>query len=296
VVLIGVAPFLADGIVTAAASAVTGAELHPHLKIWHGVTPALFMSVHRGRRRRRPAHALHRPLDRAWIAAPRPEAKAIFDAAGRSRGALGRAGSPRRCHDGAISRYLGIFAVASIALGSSPIQRQRALRAEPRTMLPVPPVIAVGWLMLIVATVVRDRDAPPPLPRAGSCGHHRALDLGGLRLPLGARSRADADLGRNGDDHAAVCWRCNFLPKTTPRESPAGLKIRDGADRAGGGRRRRRARLRLPDARCVHDLRLPPRQQLRGRRRHECRQRDPRGFPGLRHLSARSSCWGSPAS
>jgi multicomponent K+:H+ antiporter subunit A len=45
VIVIGVAPFLAEGIVTAAANAVTGADLHPHLKIWHGVTPALWMSV-----------------------------------------------------------------------------------------------------------------------------------------------------------------------------------------------------------------------------------------------------------
>jgi multicomponent K+:H+ antiporter subunit A len=78
VVVIGVAPFLAEGIVTAAANAVTGAELHPHLKIWHGVTPALWMSmiaIVGGA----VLLALHRPLDRAWIAAPRPEAKVIFD-------------------------------------------------------------------------------------------------------------------------------------------------------------------------------------------------------------------------
>src|SRR6056297_891219 len=78
VVLIGVMPFIADTVVAAAASAVTGTDLDPHLKIWHGVTPALFMSV--------AAVAggalllmLHRPLDRVWRAAPRPEAKAIFD-------------------------------------------------------------------------------------------------------------------------------------------------------------------------------------------------------------------------
>jgi multicomponent K+:H+ antiporter subunit A len=57
VIVIGVAPFLAEGIVTAAANAVTGAELHPHLKIWHGVTPALWMSVIADRRRRGPAPA-----------------------------------------------------------------------------------------------------------------------------------------------------------------------------------------------------------------------------------------------
>jgi multicomponent K+:H+ antiporter subunit A len=57
VIVIGVAPFLAEGIVTAAANAVTGADLHPHLKIWHGVTPALWMSVIADCRRRGPAPA-----------------------------------------------------------------------------------------------------------------------------------------------------------------------------------------------------------------------------------------------
>ncbi|EPX81831.1 pH adaptation potassium efflux system a [Salipiger mucosus DSM 16094] len=115
VVLIGVMPFLAEPLVTVAASAVTGAELHPHLKIWHGVTPALYMSM--------AAIAggvvlllLHRPLDRAWIAAPRPEAKVIFD------GLVARAAGASRwlsevSHNGAISRYLAIFLAASVALG-----------------------------------------------------------------------------------------------------------------------------------------------------------------------------------
>ena len=62
-----------------AAAAVTGGELPEfHLRIWHGVTPALLMStlaVAGGV----VLLALHAPLDRAWLALPRPEAKAIFD-------------------------------------------------------------------------------------------------------------------------------------------------------------------------------------------------------------------------
>jgi multicomponent K+:H+ antiporter subunit A len=220
VVLIGVMPFLADGIVAAAASAVTGAELHPHLKIWHGVTPALFMSgiaVAGGL----VLLALHRPLDRAWIAAPRPEAKAIFDAL-VAAAAAGARRITEALHPGAISRYLAIFVVASVALGLVAFSGS-GLSAPSRGLLPVPPVIAVGWLMLIVATVA-----------VTTMHHHRfrALVLVGI----------------------------------------IGLSISAGFV------------LRLPDAGCVHDLRFPPRQQLRGRRWHECRQRDPRGFPGLRHL------------
>jgi multicomponent K+:H+ antiporter subunit A len=115
VIVIGVAPFLAEGIVTAAANAVTGADLHPHLKIWHGVTPALWMSVIAivgGA----VLLLLHRPLDKAWIAAPRPEAKAIFDRLVTALVAMTRA-ITEITHNGAISRYLAIFTVAALALG-----------------------------------------------------------------------------------------------------------------------------------------------------------------------------------
>jgi hypothetical protein len=78
VIVIGVAPFLAEGIVTAAANAVTGADLHPHLKIWHGVTPALWMSSSRWLAVRSCCRCTGRST-RIWIALPRPEAKAIFD-------------------------------------------------------------------------------------------------------------------------------------------------------------------------------------------------------------------------
>jgi multicomponent K+:H+ antiporter subunit A len=119
VIVIGVAPFLAEGIVTAAANAVTGADLHPHLKIWHGVTPALWMSmiaVVGGAI----LLTLHRPLDKAWIAAPRPEAKAIFDRLVAALVAMTRA-ITEISHNGAISRYLAIFTVTALAWAGSPI-------------------------------------------------------------------------------------------------------------------------------------------------------------------------------
>ncbi|MGR3365107.1 MAG: proton-conducting transporter transmembrane domain-containing protein, partial [Maritimibacter harenae] len=79
VMLIGVLPHVAEPLVKVAAGAVTGGELPDfHLKLWHGVTPALFMSiiaVAGGAI----LLAMHAPLDRAWLATPRPEAKAIFD-------------------------------------------------------------------------------------------------------------------------------------------------------------------------------------------------------------------------
>jgi multicomponent K+:H+ antiporter subunit A len=63
---------LVEPLVIVAADAVTGGlDYAPHLKIWHGVTPALWMSgiaVLGGII----LLALHAPLDRLWLATPRP--------------------------------------------------------------------------------------------------------------------------------------------------------------------------------------------------------------------------------
>src|SRR6056297_2229324 len=224
VVLIGVMPFLAEGIVTAAANAVTGGDLHPHLKIWHGVTPALWMSII--------AVAggavllmAHRPLDRAWIATPRPEAKVVFDSL-----VAGAAGLSRRVteatHTGAISRYLAIFVVASVALGAVAFSGS-GLGAPTRDLLPVPPVIAVGWLMLVVATV-----------SVVVMHHHRfralvLIGIIGLSISAGFVYLSAPDLALTQISVETVTimlllLALHFLPKVTPRESPVALKLRDG--------------------------------------------------------------------
>ncbi|AHM04117.1 pH adaptation potassium efflux system a [Roseibacterium elongatum DSM 19469] len=233
VVVIGVAPFLAEGVVTAAANAVTGSDLHPHLKIWHGVTPALWMSVI--------AVAggallllMHRPLDRAWIAAPRPEAKAIFDRLVAGLVALSRA-ITEATHNGAISRYLAIFTVTSVALGY--IAFSGGGLSEPtRGMLPAPAVIVVGWVMLLVATV-----------SVVGMHHHRfralvLIGIIGLAISAGFVYLSAPDLALTQISVETVTimlllLALHFLPKTTPRESPIGLKLRDGliALTAGGG-------------------------------------------------------------
>ncbi|MBC7158255.1 MAG: monovalent cation/H+ antiporter subunit A, partial [Rhodobacteraceae bacterium] len=81
VIAIGLAPnVMVAGIVDATASAVTGGAAEPvHFKHWHGLTPALLLSVVAiagGAL----ALALYPRLRAMWDAAPRPEAKAIFDA------------------------------------------------------------------------------------------------------------------------------------------------------------------------------------------------------------------------
>jgi multicomponent K+:H+ antiporter subunit A len=233
VVVIGVAPFLAEGIVTAAASAVTGADLHPHLKIWHGVTPALWMSVIAvggGAM----LLLVHRPLDRAWIAAPRPEAKAIFD---RLMGALVAAtrGMTEFAHNGAISRYLAIFTVTAVALGWI-AHSGSGLSAPTRELLPVPPVIAVGWLMLVVATasvVIMHRHRFQALVLIGIIG----LSISAGFVYLSAPDLALTQISVETVTIMLLLLALHFLPKMTPKESPMALRIRDGliALTAGGG-------------------------------------------------------------
>ncbi|MBE0414111.1 monovalent cation/H+ antiporter subunit A [Yoonia sp.] len=224
VVLIGVMPFLAQDIVNAAASAVTGTEIDIYLKVWHGITPALYMSI----------LAviggavvlwLHRPLDRAWITAPRPEAKTIFDGLVAAIVGLSR-GITEATHNGAISRYLAIFVVASVALGVIAFSGG-GLTAPTRAMLPVPSIVAIGWLMLVVATcavVVMHHARFQALVLIGVIG----LTISAGFIYLSAPDLALTQISVETVTIMLLLLALHFLPKTTPKESPLALKLRDG--------------------------------------------------------------------
>ncbi len=225
VVLIGVMPHLAEPLVTIAANAVTGADLHPHLKLWHGVTPALFMSMI--------AVAggivllvLHKPLDRAWRAAPRPEAKAIFDAVlARLVGAA--QGLSAGLHNGAISRYLAIFVATTVALGYAAFSGG-GLAASTRPMLPVPPVALVGFVILTLATVLvvaNHRARFKALVLIGMIG----LTVSGGFVYLSAPDLALTQIAVETVTIMLLLLALHFMPKTTPVESGAALRLRDGA-------------------------------------------------------------------
>ncbi|MXQ09545.1 monovalent cation/H+ antiporter subunit A [Alphaproteobacteria bacterium GH1-50] len=233
VLLIGILPAVAEPIVTAAASAVTGADLHPHLKIWHGVTPALYMSI-LAILGGAVLLAIHAPLDRAWIKAPRPEAKTIFDGLVAALAAFART-ITEGVHNGAISRYLAIFTVASVGLGAVAFAGG-GLSERTRELLPIPPVIAVGWLMLIVATVsvvLMHRARFRALVLIGIIG----LSISAGFAYLSAPDLALTQISVETVTIMLLLLALHFLPKETPRESPMGLKLRDGliAIAAGGG-------------------------------------------------------------
>jgi len=233
VIAIGLFPAAIVGpIVAVAGGAVIGQELpYYSLKLWHGVTPALFMSII--------AVigglillALHRPLDRAWIATPRPEAKAIFDG---FLAAIVRLSSSITygLHNGAISRYLAIFVVASVAIGLVAFSGG-GLTPATRDPLPIPPVMAAGWVLLVVATALV------------VIHHHRRFRalvmIGVIGLMISAGfvyvSAPDLALTQISVETVTVMlllMALHFLPKETPVESSAARRLRDGVIAAVAG-------------------------------------------------------------
>ena len=277
VMVIGIMPHLAEPLVAAAASAVTGAEMHPHLKIWHGVTPALIMSIIAvlgGA----VLLALHRPLDRAWIAAPRPEAKTIFDGLVGGVAALSRA-LAEGLHNGAISRYLAIFIAATVLLGYAAFSGGE-MSPPTREILPVPPVVAVGWLLLVGATilvVLHHRNRFRALVLIGVIG----LMLSGGFIYLSAPDLALTQISVETVTIMLLLLGALFHAQGKPEGKRCAAASARRGDCAGRGRGGCRAGDGLPDTRLQPDLGVPSGQCLQGRRRYQRGQRDPGRFPGL---------------
>ncbi|MBV2358543.1 monovalent cation/H+ antiporter subunit A [Thalassococcus sp. CAU 1522] len=227
VVLIGLFPkTIAGPIVAAAGGAVVGDELpYYSLKLWHGVTPALFLSI---------AAILggaillwqHGPLMRAWLAARRPEAKAIFEALVAACVHLSDR-ITRTLHSGAISTYLAWFIAFSVLMGFV-AWTGGAHTPGTRELLPVPPTVGLGFVMLLVATM-----------SVVTLHRHRFLSLiviGVIGLMVSAGfvylSAPDLALTQISVETVTILLlllALNFLPKETPAESGAGLRVRDGA-------------------------------------------------------------------
>ncbi|WP_422075063.1 monovalent cation/H+ antiporter subunit A [Tranquillimonas rosea] len=235
VLAIGLMPFLVEPLVFTVAEAVIGGvgeiEEGYHLAIWHGLTPALLMSgiaVVGGLL----LLALHRPLDRAWIATPRPEAKAMFD---RLMAACvgGARGLTDALHDGALTRYAAIFTVTVVAAGAHAFWTGNLVVADRGGAIPdlVP---LVGWALLVVSAAWL------------ALSHRRRLlslvlvSIVGLVISIGFNYFSAPDLALTQISVEVVTvilllLALNFLPKTTPVESSVGKRTRDGLIAVVGG-------------------------------------------------------------
>lgn len=234
VVVIGVAPFLAEPfvkLVTASVLGTTAPLPDVHFKLWHGLVPALYMSV----------IAIvgglvmllvFTPALRLWDRAPRPEAKTIFDAIVEGVVRLAQA-VILPLHNGAFSRYAAIGAVTIFVAGFF-AWTTGTVGAPVRATQAAGPVVIAGWLMLVAATV-------------GMVLMHRnrllaliLIGIVGLMVSIGFVFFSAPDLAMTQFTVEVVTiilmlLALNFLPNNTPVESSVLRRIRDGAIAVVGG-------------------------------------------------------------
>jgi len=234
VVGIGVAPFLAEPFVKLVTAAVLGIEAEvpkSYFKIWHGLVPALYMSI----------AALvggllvmlaFKPLSHLWETTPRPETKVIFEALVEACAALAR-GLVLPLHNGAFSRY-AMIATATIVIAGVYAWSTGTVGAATRAAQAAGPVAIAGWVMLVAAT-------------AGLVFLHRnrflsliLIGIVGLMVSVGFVFFSASDLAMTQFTVEVVTiilllLALNFLPKRTPVESSILRRSRDAIVAVAGG-------------------------------------------------------------
>jgi multicomponent K+:H+ antiporter subunit A len=234
VIVIGVAPFLVEPTVKLITAAVLGdaAEVPKnYIKIWHGLVPALFMSI---------AAVVgglllllvFNPLLKLWDAAPRPEAKAIFEGLVEAIVRLAQTFT-HSLHNGAFTRYGMLMAVTVIGAGYY-AWTTGTVEAPARDMQAASPVMIAGWLMLVAATL-------------GLAMLHRnrlaaliLIGIVGLMVSVGFVLFSAPDLAMTQLTVEVVTiilllLALNFLPNRTPVESTVLRRTRDAVVAVAGG-------------------------------------------------------------
>ena len=226
VILIGLfSAKIVGPLVATAAGAVIGGEKLPYysLKLWHGFTPALYMSI--------VAVAggavllmLHKPLARMWDNAPRPEAKMIFEALIAALTRLARTITDG-LHNGAMPRYAAIMIAFTVALSFYAYQ-SGTLAAPTRTLQDVGLIPILGWASLLIATgfmVAMHRNRLLALVLIGVVGLVVSMGFNYLSAPDLALTQISVEVVTI----ILMLLALNFMPKETPIESSTGARLRD---------------------------------------------------------------------
>ncbi|MCF6234583.1 MAG: monovalent cation/H+ antiporter subunit A [Rhodobacteraceae bacterium] len=234
VVVIGLFPNAVVGPLVQVASGAVIGDGQPvvfYAKLWHGFIPALYMSV--------VAVVggfvlllMQRRLAPLWDAAPRPEAKVIFDALVGGFTSLSRRLS-EALHDGALSRYAAIFMVFTLALAAY-AYGTGAKGAPNREMLDLTIMPVIGWICLTGATVcvvAFHRNRFLALVLIGVVGLIIALAFNYLSAPDLALTQISVEVVTI----ILLLLALNFMPKNTPQESSTGRKLRDATLSIGAG-------------------------------------------------------------
>ncbi len=234
VVVIGVAPFLAEPFVKLVTASLLGGEAEvpkAYFKIWHGLVPALFLSII--------AvvgglilMTVFKPLLRLWETTPRPEAKVIFEGIVEAAARLARK-VILGLHNGAFTRYAAIGSVAIIVSG---LYAWTTGTVAPPTRAPQPagPVPIAGWLMLAAATcgmVILHRNRFLSLILIGIVGLMVSIGFVFLSAPDLAMTQFTVEVVTI----ILLLLALNFLPNQTPVESSVLRRVRDAGVAAAGG-------------------------------------------------------------
>ncbi|MFP7569975.1 monovalent cation/H+ antiporter subunit A [Marivita sp. S2033] len=234
VVTIGIAPYLVEPFVKLVTASVLGEVLtvpDAHFKIWHGLVPALYMSL---------AAVvgglvlmlIFSPALRFWDAAPRPEAKTIFDSIVAASVRLAQS-LTLPLHNGAFSRYAAIGTVAILLVGFH-AWVTGTVGAPSRTPQMAGAVPIAGWLMLVAAT-------------GGLVFFHRnrflsliLIGIVGLMVSVAFVFFSAPDLAMTQFTVEVVTiilllLALNFLPNYTPVESTVLRRVRDAGVAVAGG-------------------------------------------------------------
>ncbi|MEP2641331.1 monovalent cation/H+ antiporter subunit A [Roseobacter sp.] len=234
VVVIGIAPFLAEPFIKLVTASVLGdtAEVPTaHFKIWHGLVPALFMSI---------AAvvgglfmlAIFKPTLRIWDALPRPEAKPIFEAL-ISACVTAAERLIHGLHNGAFSRYAAIMVVSVLGAGYY-AWSTGTTGATTRIMQDITPVAVAGWIMLVAATlgmVFLHRNRLMALIMIGVVGLMVSVGFVFFSAPDLAMTQITVEVVTI----ILLLLALNFLPSQTPVESTVMRRTRDTAIAVAGG-------------------------------------------------------------
>ncbi|MFC4175436.1 monovalent cation/H+ antiporter subunit A [Microvirga sp. GCM10011540] len=226
VIAIGLLPaFFAGPVVERTALAVVGAPLPSYyLALWHGVTPALFMSIVAfiGGGAVLAAFGL---FDRLRLSVPRPEAKRLFDATVNAavEGARDLIGA---LHTESLTRYFAVIVVSIVAVGmvgffTGPYE------AGDRPLLPVNLPALIIWISLVatcLAVVVLHANRLLTLILTSIVGLVVSLAFIQFSAPDLALTQISVEVVMT----ILMLLALNLLPRTTPRESGRIRRIRDG--------------------------------------------------------------------
>ena len=233
VVLIGLFPeTIAGPLVRVTAGAVIGGPVPDfHLSIWHGFTPALFMSI--------AAVAIglfalwrYTNVRAIWQAGPHPDAKAMFFRVVQALIQLSQR-TVLGLHNGSLQRYVAWMVGGTVLIGLVTFFTHEHGEGT-RQPIAVTPVAIVGWMLLVgccIATVCMHRKRLLALVSVGVVGLMVSVGF----LYFSAPDLALTQISVEVVTVILILLALYFMPKETPRESGGGRKLRDGAIAAVAG-------------------------------------------------------------